>query len=151
MNVYDIKLGRLLRNGNKTVITQTRSVTILRYATVVILALSIVGAATTVFGGPDDREPEPEVERDLDMDGLCDVCEDEMFGTNRELADTDGDGVPDGDEDHDRDGLSNLEEFNLTVALMDAVVIGDTEKVMTLLEYSPYMYILGGTPLIGAS
>ena len=103
--------------GDKTMITQTKSLEIVRYAAVVILALNIVGVAPTVFSGPDPK-PAPLVERDMDTDGLCDICEEEIFGTNRKLADTDGDGIPDGDEDHDKDSIANLEDFNQTVALI---------------------------------
>ncbi|NBD38950.1 MAG: hypothetical protein GVY10_10305 [Verrucomicrobia bacterium] len=60
---------------------------------------------------------------DLDGDGMGDVCDDDIdgdglnndFETNQSLtdpnnADTDGNGVPDGLEDGDLDGTSNLEE-----------------------------------------
>jgi hypothetical protein len=47
---------------------------------------------------------------DTDKDGLPDECEEEIFGTNPHSTDSDGNGVPDGDEDHDQDGLTNLEE-----------------------------------------
>ncbi|MDF1562916.1 MAG: hypothetical protein P1V51_07720 [Deltaproteobacteria bacterium] len=54
---------------------------------------------------------------DSDGDGLDDVWEDAagMPGVlDWDLADTDGDGTPDGDEDPDGDGLTNLEEFALS-------------------------------------
>lgn len=94
------------------------------------------------------------LEMDSDTDGLCDVCESEIFGTDPKLADTDGDGVQDGDEDHDEDGIINITEMNKTVALIDAVETGDTERLKSLLEYSPYMPIIdndGMTPLVRAS
>jgi len=52
-------------------------------------------------------EAAPEPLPDGDGDGLPDQCEEEIFGTDPELADTDGDGTPDGGEDHDGGGLPN--------------------------------------------
>ena len=83
---------------------------------------------------------------DWDRDKLCDDCEDEIFGTNPRLADTDGDGIPDGDEDHDGDGITNLDEQEKTVALADALRGGEAESVLALLDYSPYTFIaIGGS------
>ena len=83
---------------------------------------------------------------DKDRDKLCDDCEDEIFGTNPELANTDGDGNPDGDEDHDGDGITNLDEQEKTVALVNALRGGETESVLALLDYSPYTFIaIGGS------
>ena len=77
---------------------------------------------------------------DKDRDKLCDDCEDEIFGTNPELADTDGDGNPDGD------GITNLDEQEKTVALVNALRGGETESVLALLDYSPYTFIaIGGS------
>jgi len=50
---------------------------------------------------------------DTDLDGLPDPLEEEL-GTNPRLADSDGDGTPDGEEDADGDHQSNLAEFSLT-------------------------------------
>ena len=47
---------------------------------------------------------------DTDKDGLPDRCEQEIFGTNPEVVDSDENGVTDGDEDHDHDGRTNLDE-----------------------------------------
>ncbi len=77
---------------------------------------------------------------DKDRDKLCDDCEDEIFGTNPRLADTDGDGIPDGD------GITNLDEQEKTVALADALRVGETESVLALLDYSSYTFIaIGGS------
>ena len=46
---------------------------------------------------------------DTDGDGLYDKYKNEIFDTNPEIRDTDGDEIPDGSEDHDGDGISNLE------------------------------------------
>ncbi len=50
---------------------------------------------------------------DTDLDGLPDWIEQEL-GTNPKLVDSDGNGVPDGEEDADGDRQSNLAELNLT-------------------------------------
>ena len=50
---------------------------------------------------------------DADLDGLPDPLEEEL-GTNPRLADSDEDGILDGDEDTDGDHQSNLAEFSLT-------------------------------------
>ncbi len=50
---------------------------------------------------------------DFDLDGLPDSLEPGL-GTNPQLSDSDGDGTPDGEEDADRDGQSNLAELTLT-------------------------------------
>jgi hypothetical protein len=47
---------------------------------------------------------------DSDNDGLIDGLEVNILGTNPLLADTDGNGTPDGDEDNDGDGFTNGEE-----------------------------------------
>ncbi len=48
--------------------------------------------------------------KDADGDGLPDQCEEEIFGTSPTKADSNDNGVPDGQEDHDGDGMTNLEE-----------------------------------------
>ena len=93
----------------------------------------------------------PPLYEDSDEDSLCNKCEREIFGTNPSKIDTDEDGIPDRDEDHDGDGLTNLEELNNIVALMDAIGKGDTEGVVALLDYGPYVVIgrlSGGLPWI---
>ncbi|MDR1638430.1 MAG: DUF4474 domain-containing protein, partial [Clostridiales bacterium] len=50
---------------------------------------------------------------DTDKDGLDDLYEIRTTKTDPRSADSDGDGTPDGEEDFDSDGLSNLREFQL--------------------------------------
>ena len=54
--------------------------------------------------------PDP-ISVDSDEDSLCDWCEEWIFGTNPTDNDTDEDGIPDGDEDHDGDGVTNIQEI----------------------------------------
>ncbi len=137
--------------GTETIRIQSRYGSIAKHAAAVMLALCVAGVVPSIGFS---HLPATPIEVDSDSDGLCDVCETAIFGTNPKLADTDGDGILDGDEDHDGDGITNLEEFKNTVALIDAVEIGDTKKVKALLDYSPYMPIIdddGMTPLTRAS
>ena len=48
---------------------------------------------------------------DTDQDGLSDGFEVNVLGTDPSNADTDGDGVLDGNEDADKDGLTNFDEL----------------------------------------
>jgi hypothetical protein len=52
------------------------------------------------------------VEPDSDGDGLPDAWE-RQYGLDPNAADTDGDGIADGQEDEDGDGMTNVEEFFL--------------------------------------
>ncbi len=47
-----------------------------------------------------------------DSDGLSCAFEEMVLGTDPEKRDTDGNGIKDGEEDFDGDGLSNLEEYH---------------------------------------
>ena len=111
-----------------------------RLAALVIIAMSVAGASTTVFSHP--HPAQDPLEQDWDRDGLCELCESEIFGTDPRLADTDRNRTPDGKEDHDGDGISNIEELNKMVTLMEAIEIGDVKTVKELIEYSPYIPII---------
>lgn len=65
---------------------------------------------------PDDLEPYFGTDSgmsDTDGDGLTDYEECVILGTDPTMADSDGNGVTDFDEDADKDGVSNGEEFAL--------------------------------------
>ena len=138
-----------MENGTISIPSKYRAIA--RHAAAVMLALCVAGVVPSIGFSHSPAGPS---EVDADADGLSTVSEEEIFGTEPQAVDTDEDGISDGDEDHDEDGIVNLEEFNNTVALIDAVETGDTEKVKTLLDYSPYMPILdddGMSPLTRAS
>ena len=86
--------------------------------------------------------------KDNDDDGLVNIFED-CYNTDKENEDSDGDGIPDGyevwcsntsailydtddngisdaDEDSDKDGLTNLEEYNRSTSPLSADTDGDT-------------------------
>jgi len=113
--------------------------------TVILISILSVGGlfiTTPCFpGGP----PDP-LYIDSDGDSLCDDCEEWIFGTSPSNTDTDEDGIPDGDEDHDGDGVTNIQELKhivaLSEALWDAIYRGDIESVTELLEYIPYIPVV---------
>jgi len=152
-NLEELTLGMvgLRQTESETIRIHSRYGSIARHAAAVMLAVCVAGVVPAIGFC---HEPAAPIEVDTDSDGLCDVSETEIFGTNPKIADTDGDGILDGNEDHDKDGITNLKEFKNTVALIDAVEIGDTKKVKALLDYSQYMPIIdddGMTPLARAS
>jgi ankyrin repeat protein/radical SAM superfamily enzyme YgiQ (UPF0313 family) len=103
------------------------------HAAAVMLALCITGAVPSIgVSHPSGKETEEEI--DTETDGLYEQYELKIFGTDYKKVDTDDDGVPDSDEDHDGDGITNLEEQKLMVELMDAVEIGNSEKVNVLID-----------------
>ena len=64
-------------------------------------------------------------EYDSDSDGIGNCAEVYILGTSPSVSDTDGDGICDGDEDFDLDGLSNLEEIRYSTKLNNADTDGD--------------------------
>ncbi len=94
-----------------------------RHAAAVLLAFS-----TTACDGPWVSETAPDPLYDGDGDQLTDNCEEYLFGTNPSVVDSDGDGIPDGEEDHDNDGLTNLEEQKDNLDCVDVVNDGGVEK-----------------------
>jgi hypothetical protein len=61
-------------------------------------------------GQVDNNETDPR-NFDSDGDGLNDGLEVNILGTNPTLADSDSNGILDGDEDSDGDGFTNVEEI----------------------------------------
>jgi len=61
-------------------------------------------------GDPDGDQLVNLLDPDSDNDGLSDGLEVNYFGTDPAQADTDANGTPDGDEDNDGDGYTNVEE-----------------------------------------
>lgn len=90
-------------------------------ALVAALSLS-VPAVASAHGADKDHDKVPDrwekrykvrsVEADRDRDGLS-VLGEYLSGTSPRSADSDGDGIRDGDEDRDGDGLTNAAEIQL--------------------------------------
>ncbi len=86
------------------------SVRLARHAAAVLLAFSVgatMGCRSCEPRGVCEYAAPP---MDTDSDGLNDDCERDSFLTDPNKRDTDGDGVPDGQEDHDGDGIDNATE-----------------------------------------
>jgi hypothetical protein len=73
-----------------------------------------LGASTSVFATPFATLS------DADRDGLSNKIEVKITKTNPHDADTNNDGIKDGDEDIDEDGLDNTDELWLGTKLNDA-------------------------------
>jgi radical SAM superfamily enzyme YgiQ (UPF0313 family) len=95
-----IRRERIGSAGNKSL---PKSAT--RHAAAALLATAL-GACNTI-GISEYAAPPME---DSDGDGLPDQCEEDIFGTSPTIADSNDNGIPDGEEDHDQDGMTNLEE-----------------------------------------
>jgi len=128
-----LRMVGLRRAGKETKKIQVRHGALATHAAAVMLALCIAGAVPSIgVSHPSGKEPDEEI--DTETDGLYEQYELKIFGTDYKKVDTDGDGVPDGDEDHDGDGISNLEEQKLMVKLMETVEIGNSDNVKALLD-----------------
>lgn len=100
----------LRRDKGLRPVLHRRATGLARHAAAVALAMSAAGAFSCGVGISEYAPPPLE---DTDHDGLPDRCETEIFGTDPSKEDTDDNGIPDGDEDHDNDGMTNLEEQNV--------------------------------------
>ena len=152
-NLEELTLGMvgLKQARNEPIRIKPRYEAIARHAAAVLIAICVAGVVPSIGFSHESAAP---IEVDTDSDGLCDVSETKIFGTDPKIVDTDGNGIPDGNEEHDKDGITNLEEFKNTVDLIDAIEIDDTKKVKALLDSSKYMPIIdddGMTTLIRAS
>ena len=87
-----------------------------------------------IFGSDKNAE-------DTDGDGLSDYIEVMVIGTNPLYKDTDENGVEDGDEDYDADGLSNLQEIDYGTSL----TLKDTDND-GLTDYEE-IFVYGTDPL----
>ena len=71
---------------------------------------------------------------DEDGDGLYSSYEWDVFDTDPYSVDTDQDGTPDGDEDHDGDGITNWEyQLGEETPLIAAIEQGHTQKALVML------------------
>lgn len=89
-----------------------RDWTRLRRPASLMLAAALIGGAFAT--------PAAAITTDTDRDGLTSTFERTWSLTNPRRADTDGDGLPDGRENPDRDGLTNRAEQNLGTRPRDA-------------------------------
>ena len=70
---------------------------------------------------------------DEDGDGLYSDYERDVFATDPYNVDTDQDGTPDGDEDHDLDGVTNWEyQLGVETPLIAVIEKGNTQKALVM-------------------
>ena len=87
-------------------------------------ATDSTGADQPVRDGDVEREF-PVDENDLDGDGLSNECEDSVEGLDAVVADSDGDGLDDGEEDANQDCVVDEDETDPTLADSDGDGITD--------------------------
>lgn len=118
-----------------------------------LLSIEVVVLLTT--GVTSLGAKQPEVVVDGDGDSLADDLETSFLGTSPSNVDSDGDGVPDGEEDHDSDGISNAQEEADVIALIVAAREGDLTEVERLIrrgtELEVYHPVEDSTPLVAAA
>ncbi len=100
-----------------------------RHIAAVALGLQ-VGGVVPAFGCCDMEERV----LDVDNDGLYDDLERQVFGTDPGKADSDGDKIADSLEDHDADGIRNLDEQTDIGRLGQAADAGDIQAVRSLIR-----------------
>lgn len=89
-------------------------------------------------GAPDyieDYFGTDKAKEDTDGDGLSDYIEIYSISLSPTIVDTDGNGINDGDEDNDKDGLSNIREVGAGTSIVEADTdndgLNDYEEVVT--------------------
>jgi hypothetical protein len=100
--------ARAAASGPRVLAASPRRRLILQTAAATCLAASVAGCGGVSDTSVSEYAPPPL--QDTDGDGLPDECEESIFGTDPESADSDADGVLDGDENHDGGMMTNAEE-----------------------------------------
>jgi anaerobic magnesium-protoporphyrin IX monomethyl ester cyclase len=101
--------GDVARLGRPVGRVRTLADDLARHAAAVLLAMSVTNQAACFLGCCEFAAVPMSVD-DFDADGLSDMCEESQFGTDPFDPDSDGDGIFDGLEDTNGDGVSNLDE-----------------------------------------
>jgi hypothetical protein len=143
--------------GGKRYEIKRKSGNLTKHAMAVVLALSVSGTSSCLsLLGTGVEEYAPPPLEDTDGDGLYNGYEWDVFKTSSESVDTDDDGIPDGEEDHDGDGITNWEyQVNEETPLIGAIRQGHIEEAFLLMAAGAddpnAKDARGGTALIAAA